>query len=44
MASVNFRLKINKNNKKIDAKRNYLLDEIKHNGLMSEEYKKSARL
>ena len=33
-ASLEFRLK------KIDETRNYILDEIKHNNLMSEKYKK----
>ena len=34
-ASLKFRLR------KIDETRNYLLDEIKHNDLMSEKYKKT---
>ena len=29
--------------KKIDETRNYLLDEIKHNDLMSEKYKKTCK-
>ena len=29
--------------RKIDKKRNYLLDEIKHNDLMSEKYKKTCK-
>ena len=29
--------------KKIDETRNYLLDEIKHNDLMSEKYKKTRK-
>ena len=36
-ASLDFRLR------KIDQTRNYLLDEIKHNGLMSEKYKKKSK-
>ena len=36
-ASLEFRLK------KIDETRSYLLDEIKHNDLMSEKYKKTCR-
>ena len=36
-ASLDFRLR------KIDETRNYLLDEIKHNGLMSEKYKKTSK-
>ena len=36
-ASLEFRLR------KIDETRNYLLDEIKHNNLMSEEYKKTCK-
>ena len=36
-ASMGFRLK------KIDETRNYLLDEIKHNALMSEKYKKTYK-
>ena len=36
-ASLEFRLR------KIDQTRNYLLDEIKHNGLMSEKYKKKSK-
>ena len=37
VASLKFRLR------KIDETRNYLLDEIKHNGLMSEKYKKTCK-
>ena len=36
-ASLEFRLR------KINETRNYLLDEIKHNGLMSDKYKKTCR-
>ena len=36
-ASLEFRLR------KIDETRNYLLDEIKHNDLMSEKYKKTCK-
>ena len=36
-ASVDFRLR------KIDETRNYLLDEIKHNNLMSKNYKKTCK-
>ena len=36
-ASLEFRLK------KIHGTRNYLLDEIKHNDLMSEKYKKTCQ-
>ena len=36
-ASLDFRLR------KIDQTRNYLLDEIKHNGLMSGKYKKKSK-
>ena len=36
MSSLEFRLK------KIDETRNYLLEEIKHNDLMSEKYKKTC--
>ena len=36
-ASLEFRLR------KIDETRNYLLDEIKHNDLMSEKYKKTRK-
>ena len=36
-ASLEFRLR------KIDETRNYLLDEIKHNVLMSEKYKKTCK-
>ena len=36
-ASLDFRLR------KIDETRNYLLDEIKHNDLMSEKYKKTFK-
>ena len=36
-ASIQFRIK------KIDETRNYLLDEIKHNDLMSEKYKKTSK-
>ena len=36
-ASIEFRLR------KIDETRNYLLDEIKHNDLMSETYKKTCK-
>ena len=36
-ASLDFRLR------KIDQTRNYLLDEIKHNGLMREKYKKKSK-
>ena len=36
-ASLEFRLR------KIDETRNYLLDEIKHNDLMSEKYKKICK-
>ena len=36
-ASLEFRLR------KIDQTRNYLLDEIKHNGLMREKYKKKSK-
>ena len=36
-ASLEFRLR------KIDGKRNYLLDEIKHNDLMSEKYQKTCK-
>ena len=36
-ASLEFRFK------KIDETRNYLLDEIKRNDLMSEKYKKTCR-
>ena len=35
MVSLKFRLK-----KKIDETRNYLLEEMKHNDLISEKYKK----
>ena len=35
--SLDFRLR------KIDETRNYLLDEIKHNDLMSEKYKKTFK-
>ena len=35
--SLEFRLR------KIDGARNYLLDEIKHNNLMSEKYKKTCK-
>ena len=37
MSSLRFRLR------KIDETRNYLLDEIKHNDLMSEKYKKTCK-
>ena len=37
MSSLEFRLK------KIDETRNYLLDEIKHNDLMSKKYKKTNK-
>ena len=37
MSSLEFRLK------EIDETRNYLLEEIKHNDLMSEEYKKTCK-
>ena len=36
-ASLEFRLR------KIDERRNYLLDEIKHNDLMIEKYKKPCK-
>ena len=36
-ASLEYRLK------KIDNKRNYLLDETKHKDLMSEKYKKTCK-
>ena len=36
-ASAEFRLR------KIDETRNYLVDEIKHNNLMSEKYKKTSK-
>ena len=36
-ASLEFRLR------KIDETRNYLLEEIKHNDLMSERYKKTCK-
>ena len=36
-ASLEFRLR------KIDETRNYLLDEIKHNDLLSEKYKKTCK-
>ena len=36
-SSLEFRLR------KIDETRNYLLDEIKHNDLMSEKYKKTCK-
>ena len=36
-ASIEFRLR------KIDETRNYLLDEIKHNDLMSERYEKTCK-
>ena len=36
-ASLEFRLR------KIDERRNYLLDEIKHNDLMIEKYKKTCK-
>ena len=36
-ASLEFRLR------KIDESRNYLLDEVKHNNLMSEKYKKTCK-
>ena len=36
-ASIEFRLR------KIDEARNYLLDEIKHDDLMSEKYKKTCK-
>ena len=36
-ASLEFRFK------KIDETRNYILDEIKHNDLMSEKYKKTCK-
>ena len=36
-ASLEFRLR------KIDETRNYLLEEIKHNDLMSEKYKKTCK-
>ena len=36
-ASIEFRLR------KIDETRNYILDEIKHNDLMSEKYKKTCK-
>ena len=36
-ASLEFRLR------KIDETRNYFLEEIKHNDLMSEKYKKSCK-
>ena len=36
-ASLEFRLR------KIDETRNYVLDEIKHNDLMSEKYKKTCK-
>ena len=36
-ASLEFRLR------KINETRNQLLDEIKHNGLMSDKYKKTCR-
>ena len=36
-ASLEFRLR------NIDKTRNYLLDEIKHNDLMSEKYKKTCK-
>ena len=37
MSSLQFRLK------QIHEARNYLLDEIKHNGLMGEKYKKTCK-
>ena len=37
VASLKFRLR------KIDETRNYLLDEIKHNYLMSEKYKNTCK-
>ena len=36
-ASLEFRLR------KIDERRDYLLDEIKHNDLISEKYKKTCK-
>ena len=38
MSSLKFRKK-----KKIDETRNYILDEIKRNDLMSEKYKKTCK-
>ena len=37
MSSLKFRLR------KLDKKRNYLLDEINHNDLMSEKFKKTCK-
>ena len=36
-ASLKFRLR------KIDETRNYILDEVKHNALISEKYKKTCK-
>ena len=37
MSSLEFR------RKKIDEKRNYLIEEIKHNNLMNEKYRKTCK-